>query len=176
MLLKSYNQKFKKEWTKCWLQWKNIMISYLFSKTEPVFRALDWRGLGPLKKNPAMSQSSLCSRDSSNSSFKGNYSHVIVHWVQGNIQIFEGCSIQDLSWHWYCGDPKMPSQSPCLGMTYMEARCYMESWSKSLLSISNCIIEMNTLSSWLPGLWGKSQYGMKGKMEAPYATTLQQRQ
>lgn len=60
------------------------------------------------------------------------------------------------------GTPKMPLWSPCLGMGYVEARHYVESWPRFIFSVSDCIIEMDILSIWFPGLRGKSHYSKEG--------------
>lgn len=44
----------------------------------------------------------------------------------------------------------------------------MEPWPNSIFLVSKYIIEMDfTLSHWIPSLWSKSYYGMKGHREAP---------
>ena len=47
-------------------------------------------------------------------------------------------------------------------MGYVEARYHMESWPKSIFSVSDCIIEMDMLSILFPGLRGKSHYNKEG--------------
>ena len=53
----------------------------------------------------------------------------------------------------------MPFWSPCLGMGYVEARHYMESWPKSILAVSDCIIEMDILSVLSGRDWGQEEKG-----------------
>ena len=73
------------------------------------------------------------------------------------------------------GTPKMPFWSPCLGMGYVEARHYMESWPKSILAVSDCIIEMDILSVLFPGLRGKSHYNKEGLNHHPLGMIVNQK-